>query len=670
MVDFINPYAFVPFADTPVRDEPNGHSALCADNLSGVLTVTLRARTPLLLGGYGESGTQIPRRADGSMMIPGSGLLGAVRSVHEAMAGGCLRVIDQHFTPVHRDPANSEVTKDLRLAMVLQVDADGRPETVSLCADVVWIEKDLLAAKPGGSSPATGDRLHYAGKPVPSVNRMVLTEGEVTLTSGLSPYEDGSWVLLVTDTRARNKDMPAYFVAGRPGDDIATVGDAVWESYLRRVDGTEDMREFRKARKAANDPRGSQAKIGDEPPEDQFADVLWPPPSDDTPASSSSVIACRLRIRPYLRPGQPVWVKVSGTGLDLEVTEIRPSCLWRFEGDYAVAKRIGAAGPCTDPTTLCWSCRIFGSADVGGQHEAVSVQNAYRGHVRVDDAVADGEPATRTWELAPLATPKPSAGQFYLHHSDRGVTMANKDERPAARWGSATDTTGHPRRIKGRKFYWRTTDPTGGNHPRGRKRGHHSSEMTRAAQLIEKDATFVARVAFDNLSLADLGSLVAALDPRRLWSASEENRDYVISVGGGKPFGFGAVTVTVGLDLVDSARSRYLGETRDGPVAEELLDDAVLEFRSAVPFGVRNRWPGLQHLLTLGYVPDELVWYPPGDGAKGEPKYDRGFDFWQKSSGIEMSKEDRPLTGLPDPAGPPEKQVMTTNVARRRETGS
>ncbi len=46
-------------------------------------------------------------------MIPGSGFLGAVRSVHEALAGGCLRVLNTDWVAVHRHPASPSVAKDL-----------------------------------------------------------------------------------------------------------------------------------------------------------------------------------------------------------------------------------------------------------------------------------------------------------------------------------------------------------------------------------------------------------------------------------------------------------------------------------------------------------------------------------------------------------------------------
>ena len=74
---FINPYTFVSLPSGLQRGRPTGHShsRLRSDCLSGSLTVRMTARTPLLLGAVqGDGGTQPPRRSDGRVFIPGSGL--------------------------------------------------------------------------------------------------------------------------------------------------------------------------------------------------------------------------------------------------------------------------------------------------------------------------------------------------------------------------------------------------------------------------------------------------------------------------------------------------------------------------------------------------------------------------------------------------------------------
>ena len=94
---FINPYTFVPFPERIDRREPSGHHLLADGNLSGIFTVTWAFTSPF----------QAPEGQSGMTMLrlPGSSVKGAVRSVHEALAGGCLRVFDEEFIPSYRDQA-------------------------------------------------------------------------------------------------------------------------------------------------------------------------------------------------------------------------------------------------------------------------------------------------------------------------------------------------------------------------------------------------------------------------------------------------------------------------------------------------------------------------------------------------------------------------------------
>lgn len=274
------------------------------------------------------------------------------------------------------------------------------------------------------------------------------------------------------------------------------------------------------------------------------------------------------------------------------------------------------------------------------------------------------------WHLAPLASPRPSAGQFYLDHTavPSAKRVARKDTRPAATWGSEADTPGL-RPVRGRKFYWRTTDPTRGPFPRGRHRDHQSDELSDEVALIPAGTVFSGRVSFDNLSLADYGSLLAALDPRLIAEAGPAAgetawKGAVTSVGGGKPFGFGAVSIDVEPVLVQSAQARYLGKVMQAPGMAE----AMRAFRDKVPQPVSATWQALSHALTFGFVSDELVWYPPGpDGAKGSEEFDKSFEFFPHTAGLELKESIRDLVALPDAAAPPGAQVLDSRAGERRK---
>jgi hypothetical protein len=305
---------------------------------------------------------------------------------------------------------------------------------------------------------------------------------------------------------------------------------------------------------------------------------------------------------------------------------------------------------------------MFGSADTGGRGEAdLAVQHGYRGHVRIDDLLATASVQPIEWRLAPLASPKPGAGQFYLDNTavpDR-ERIAEKDTRPAATWGSIADEQ-RARPVRGRKFYWRTetaAEPDPAKPVRGRHRGRQSDTMSTTVSLIPAGTTFTGRVAFDNLDAAEFGSLLAAIDPRLLSGAGEGGWEQAVtSVGGGKPFGFGSVTIDVTRVSVETAAQRYLGDAGPEPPADA---EAVTAFRAVVPAAARGAWAALRHALEFGFIEDEKVWYPPGDGERGSQGYDKSFEFFARTTGLRLGGgRYRDLVVLPDAALPAAKQEL------------
>lgn len=704
MAEFVNPYTFVPHVAVPERKPPAGHALMAGGRFSGLLKVTVTAKTPLLIGGFtrdeadGSKSGDLPRRRDpaGRVMIPGSGLMGAVRSVHEALTGGCMRVLDLNRVPVHRHPANMDETENLHLAVVTRVDS-GKATQIALCDRWHWVPAGLL---PGGEDDpvCSGDQLEYttvSGKPGdfpgkavtgPATRRVVhslsdthpdgILPGSLVRKRKMGPVAADCKVVLVTDTNARNTQRPLYFVVGNIGPDSrrkGVEGDAQ-ERYLRTVEGADDLRP--EALKKAGVKSGAEPAWGSVPPE--YADVWWPPrPEDDDRdgpgtrgGDQPELVGQRLRARTYLHVGQPVWVAVSGD----KVTEIRLSLLWRYEGHDTVGVRVGEAKGCTDPRNLCWSCRIFGAADTEGRDkDDLAVQNSYRGHVRIDDLLAEGHVEPITWDLAPLASPKPGAGQFYLDNKNR-PGLADQNTRPAAAWGSVADDGKEPRSIRGRKFYWRTDtqpDPASDTPQRGKKRPHQSAALSSKVSLIPAGTVFTGRIAFDNLDAEDYGSLLAALDPRRLGAAGEDGwGETVISVGGGKPFGFGCVEIGIEAVRVQGAFERYLGEQPEQPVPSP--DGAVRAFVTSVKPTARANWQALRHALTFGFVADEDVWYPPGSGERGSADYDKSFEFFTLTQGLRFGEgtPDRPLVSLPDVARGRKDQKLNSPAGQRRRGGT
>lgn len=151
---FVNPYTFVPFPDAPPnRARPHGHAGR-SELLSGTLTVTIHTETGVLIRGFGTEETpDVPRRADGTPFIPGSSLKGALRSLHETITGGCLRVFDSDFVPGYRDSVTVNTTRGLRMAIVAEHVSEDVPPTLLVCPDEddpPTLHHDLLVRAAGG----------------------------------------------------------------------------------------------------------------------------------------------------------------------------------------------------------------------------------------------------------------------------------------------------------------------------------------------------------------------------------------------------------------------------------------------------------------------------------------------------------------------------------------
>lgn len=679
--EFVNPYTFVqlPKEDPPEdwRSAPPGHGELKPGRWSGVLEVKLTARSPLLLRNVydGADGRFPIRKLPGFdrpvPYIPGSSLAGTVRSLHETIAGGCLRVFNGEFRPGYRDDVHGSDTQSRtgwRLALVEEVDERGAPSQLTLCKnEPVWVESAVLHQALGGPEKLrSGARVTVVSQPErSSLNRLEVTSPDGEVKAG------GRSVVLVTDagTRRKTRKNPQggpslrgrYFCATGELEDRqlkVTLPDEVWDTYLDAVDGTDDMR---RARMRTN-PQDRQ--------DDKPIRVLHPNPKGER------LLGKRDPARRELRPGQVVWVRQETSGDGVLVKEISWSVVWRHAGGQAKAKdRVPEhlKKACESWESLCPSCRLFGSADTHGAKDGPARQSAYRGHVRFGDAVPSEAYEPKEEWLPPLGAPKPGSGQFYLTRNDgqENNTASDQSKPPLREWGSELDEKA-PRKLRGRKQYWLTESPETRPYFRARsaddkvfhdlyKRDDGENKMLARGQSVGIGAVFTARVWFENLSLGELGGLLSALDPGQLLHAydrkDEERPLYGLAVGGGRPLGFGTCTTRVTVVEADQAESRYLGE----PGTALDVDAAVAAFRKAAPKELRdNIWKRqLTKVLRLDWAPADRVWYPPADILPSphddtlDPKVLKSsFTFWQETTGGRAKSTTYPYRQLPNAAAP------------------
>ncbi|MCI2416191.1 TIGR03986 family CRISPR-associated RAMP protein [Saccharopolyspora sp. K220] len=589
---FVNPYTFVPLpAHPPKRGEPHGHLGK-PELLSGKLTITIEAVTRLLIRGFGESA--LPRRPDGTAFIPGSSLKGATRALHETLTGSCLRVLDEDFVPSYRDQVESG--GDRLLAVVEVPPQDGRPPEVRFCAPGDMrsdrLDQELLHDLNSADPLISGARLN------------VKERGSHGRPIDVERAKDGEWVVFIRDSRDDEQTYRAHIrkLTGETG----AIPVEVWDRFKALVQGTDDQR----------------TKQREERGDEVTAPVTIKRKAKNGPEQIFEV-GHRYRASPDLRKGQPVWVKRNRYG----ITELGLAMAWRHFGATSAGERAGKFKPCTSNHELCASCRLFGSADLSGPKDAAA-QRSYQGHVRFGDALANGPVTPEHVTLPPMGAPRPGAGQFYLDNTSVDGTIASKGNPPLREWGSEADLQKGrgSRQLRGRKYYWHTPEPNG----REKARKHQlDKKMTAEAEAFPANTSFTADITFTDIDRAQLGGLLAALQPGRAL-----RRDGLLQhIGGGRPLGFGSCRITVVAAEIQSSGARYGNGSTS--LALDQLTLLIDEFRASLGDLPRTLWPQIAEVLDPNTVDASKVWYPPGEpwAAKGTEEFDEGFEFWKHTSG-------------------------------------
>lgn len=652
---FVNPYTFVPFpAEPPQRHEPHGHHTLAPDDngdkarFAGRITAQLVARSPLLVRNIGSAAPTVgdvaraPRTSAGRLFIPGSSLHGAIRSLHETLAGSCLRVFDPDFVPVYRDVASDKLRKGWDLGVVDEVDHAGRPTKLTRCDETRWVPLEtLFHATPTPGVVTTGQRF-------------TLNESEFSQQHGRQVYRKeaeatldpkGAWVVLVTDDGARQNEYPYYCAVGRmpTGQTPIALTDHAWHAYLRAVEGAKQWFAREKT------PPSFEAELKQlEQPGASIGNVL----GDPTLVREQGRW---LRPRRWLHQGQVVWLAPSKGRL---VDGMALSYLWRTTGQGSTGERLPGDGfyPCHDPKLLCPSCRVFGSADVRdvsehGVDRRLAEQRSYRGHVRVLDAVLESGGEIDEVELPAMGSPRPGSGQFYLDDPQHNEAQLEY-QKPRNRWGTPDPI--HPRRLRGRKFYWHTDPQTDERRQRWRKHAH--APGGEKVELVATGSVYQLEMVFDGLTEAEIGGLVATLQPERLFATQQRplpypvtgDPEYAIHVGGGKPLGLGSCQVMNLKIISDSIESRYLGAEQ--PVVDPA--DLIAAF-------VKDRgdpgstWQDVAAALHTDHVDSRIVSYPTAfkwaddDGTCSGTTQHRAFKWFQQTTGEDLRPGERPFVPLP-----------------------
>lgn len=639
---FINPYTFVPLPDKVRRSSPAGHARAKEGHLSGFIDVEYEFKTPLMLANDWHPAGGGEHRAGQLISIPGSSFRGTTRSLFEVLTNSCLHIIDPDYVPVHRSEV--QMRPDARLAVVQNLDETTHKLTVLLTTRVVWATAKALQERlkeplksglrldfPGGFRQEYGKEQSFGkDKRGRKQTRQALTPSGV---EALELSDGGRWVLHVADAGAKGaKPFDSVHVAlGELKDEPMTLDLSIWE-------------EFRELCRHSVDVEGGN--LADTAPDLNSPD--WPRAEVcHVHKGNRTVVGWRRKSDGMLGPGDSVWL-VYEKG---EVVGLKMSLNWREMGQHPLKKRLPDESllPCHDPDDLCPACSTFGFIEQRTEHRDAAEQNAYASHVRFTPLRSHGDVALRQEVPPPMRSPRASAGAFYLSHKitagDTDVEASQWREagnpewgQPATRWGSKLDSPS-PRRIAGRKFYWHGQEPDDVTPtPRHKRRGRSSSkeELDESRWFAPAETHLSGRVFFENLSPAQLGFLLIALNPQLL--ADElgiaDFGGLATHLGGGKGLGYGTAVATRCQAHVEGAADRY----RDGTAAfddaeRKALDEAARELRESPDLA-----QAIAKALGLGSVPADRLWYPTMGNFKersrtNQKEFDLSFKYYAKFSG-------------------------------------
>lgn len=628
--DFHNPYNFVP---APPRNtshlELGDHSpvpqdAFERDRYTGVIRVRMVAQTPLLLPdteGVQESingHKTFPLRIgnDGKPLIPASSVRGMLRSAYEAVTNSRFGrfSISQHrdrlaFRMDARDglklvPARIENGQVRLLTGTSTLRQGGAPRGPMYAAWLPRYDKGQIAHRAvryaGGALPAHGDEVvcwvermqHSRSKFSFWRVRAAVREGGLNdlgrqpsashargKTAPARPAEMRriqGWVCITNANINRKHDERVFFVDGNPHPpgpfDVTNAHRAMWRELIANYQ-TIHRDDIDKRRQRGQQP---DQYLGHEP-----GKTAW----------SRHVYTHEDR---ELRDGTLCYVRLNQTQTDVEA--IFPVMIARELYEKSPWSLLDPSlRPASNIDELSPADRVFGWVHADADRGTLSREDrvAARGLLRVGPVTCESsvETAVERFDeqgvpLAILSAPKPQQGRFYVAALPNG-----KPQRAGLTKAEAGYSLG--KGLRGRKAYphqrslpadhWtrptqdRTQQAIGSHYQEYRRpEGNGDEQNCSVLGWVSPGAQFTFDLHLHNLSKVELGAL--------LWLLRLPDAHY-FRFGGGKPYGFGSVRLTI--DSCDvgtgtSLAARYKNWWCAEPAAADPSSDAIAVFQAAV----------------------------------------------------------------------------------------
>ncbi len=516
---FHNPYTFLPFPDRPpTRRAP---TPLTIDEReperrSGVLDLELETMSPLLTcspvgeGGSveGERHRKYPvLRVGDDVIVPATGVRGALRSMMSIVVGGTLSYVDEaawlvqgrdvNLGPRHPEKGRAGTPENYFLARVVR-SGDAQRDGVVELGDTKLVSSEHLRAaiERAGFRDIEKELRPTSGR----AKRTVWVDGKELSDVSSSPSPRTPWQVKLSGRRINTKGEQREGIFLGSGWRL-TLPASLWAAYLGRH---------------------AHGAVG----ELREGDLVWLEPAQPD--------LDRVRSAEDVRSIQ--WARWGRRGsrlLDVIIEHHSHLLPDAFNPD-------GLVDEVTD---------LFGqvpAADSSGPRNGPGPAGPFAARVRPENVVFEGawpKQVERSVPLAPLLAPHPGCAAFYRDQDDADL-VAN-DQATGLRGYKVYRTTS----ARGADAPWRyETQPVFGND--GLPRLPAQQKVNKSCDLLREGATGRLRIAFRALSRRELALLVAACTVD--WR-----------LGGGKPLGLGHCRVRE-LRAVDEFGEELVSLSRSG----------------------------------------------------------------------------------------------------------
>ena len=297
------------------------------------------------------------------------------------------------------------------------------------------------------------------------------------------------------------------------------------------------------------------------------------------------------------------------------------ACIGRMAFENTLNDLVGERKPCTCRDNMCPACRLFGKTG----------DKSLGSRVSFTDAVYTGDRADlHDHVLAELGSPNISYMPFYTNVTEQDYEQQEKNNFRRRKLPPGYDD--RKIQIRGRKFYWHSTNFDMVNHQQGETNRNGTFEVLK----LGEQEKFGFEISFRNISAEELRELVYSLN------LYENGGKYCHKIGHGKPIGLGSINITV-----ERIEQRTFSLQNGYKISEYIFD------YSQKPTEVKEGSETIQSLKEiLDYSKAKETEYPgivPPMGVQPGPK-DNGLarhKWFTENTAFNQNNRNRNLQTLP-----------------------